>query len=479
MTELASNLPYTLHLGDSRAVLADVPDNSVDAGVMDPPYALESIVQRYGGEDAKPTTADVYARASAGFMGQAWDTGETAFDPAFWREVFRVLKPGAFLIAFGATRTQHRMVCAIEDAGFLIDDQFSWLFGSGFPKSHKPSIYIERTLCYRTKDAAGKQVWKYKDDDTVMVVQPPFRHAEANKWWGWGTAIKPGKECICIAQKPMIGSIAENYLAWGLGAFNIDACRIEVEDEQYARNCSGDRGHEDNRTRQLEGFKQTAGSAHEQGRWPANVIHDGSPEVLAAFPQAIGQKAAVGPEFGARPRVNTYNDYGPRPTMAPRVDPEASAARFFYCAKASNADREEGCDELEDGILARSNLAQSLAEQGEVVDSEGGAFNKARKRKNNHPTVKPTDLMAYLCRLVTPPGGVVLDAFMGSGSTGKAAMLEGFRFIGIERDEKFMEIAKARVASGLRLREERINQEEVAARAREEAARQRDLFAME
>jgi site-specific DNA-methyltransferase (adenine-specific) len=440
---------YDLRLGDSRDVLKTLADNSIDSCVCDPPYALDSIVKRFGGENAAPAkegTDGAFSRISKGFMSATWDTGETAFSPAFWAEVYRVLKPGGYLVAFGGTRTYHRLACAIEDGGFMIEDMVSWVYGSGFPKSHKPSIYLERILCERRVSEDGSVHWFYADGEPQRV-EPPFRHPQANAWWGYGTALKPALEPICLAQKPLIGTIADNVMAWQTGVMNIDAARIEVEDDTYAKNMSGDRGHAGTRDTEDTGstdIRTGGGSAHEGGRWPANVVHDNSPEVIAAFPQA----RAGYPVTGLEPSDVTnqvFGDYGQRPAFAGFQD-NGSAARFFYGSKASKADREEGCDALDDAVLARSSQAQ--AQRGVIVDADSNAFNSARSRKNNHPTVKPTDLMQWLCRLVTPAGGVILDPFMGSGSTGKAAMLEGFRFIGIEREASFFAIAQTRVTHG-------------------------------
>jgi site-specific DNA-methyltransferase (adenine-specific) len=460
---------YDLRLGDSRDVLKTLADNSIDSVCCDPPYALDTIVKRFGGENAAPPRAKegtdgAFARASAGFMNQAWDTGETAFSPAFWAEVYRVLKPGGYLVAFGGTRTYHRLACAIEDAGFMIEDMIAWLYGSGFPKSHKPSIYLERLLCLRFVQDDGSIVWRYADGEDQRV-EPPFRHPQANAWWGYGTALKPGLEPICFAQKPLIGTIAENVLAWQVGVLNIDATRIALEagdvNASVARR-QGATSHLSERpaaeaeaagvweSRQSEEAYRRPRAGEDSGRWPANVVHDNSPEVLAAFPQASGMKAPVGPETGGDRQVTAYNPMGPRTDHAPRGD-TGSAARFFYGSKASTADREEGCGALDDAVLARSSQAQ--AQRGVIVEADSNAFNSARSRKNNHPTVKPTDLMQWLCRLVTPAGGVILDPFMGSGSTGKAAMLEGFRFVGIEREAPFFAIAEARVARGATARD--------------------------
>lgn len=295
------------------------------------------------------------------FMGKRWDYDVPSV--GIWSECLRSLKPGGHLLAFAGTRTQHRMAVRIEDAGFEIRDMIAWVYGSGFPKS------------------------KNLDGD----------------WQGWGTALKPAMEPITVARKPLIGTVAENVLQHGPGALNIDGCRIPVSDEQYARNCSGDRGHDANRTRGMD-FGMTAGKASAGGRWPANLIHDGSDEVVGLFPQSAGQLAPVRPDSSQKTN-GILGKFSANNNAEPRGD-SGSAARFFYCAKASKRDRDEG---------------------------------------NNHPTVKPTDLMVYLCRLVTPPGGIVLDPFMGSGTTGKACARLGVRFVGVERESRYFDIACRRI----------------------------------
>ncbi|WP_429942009.1 DNA-methyltransferase [Achromobacter xylosoxidans] len=354
---------YALHPGDCIEAMRGMPESSVDAIVTDPPYEL-------------------------GFMGKAWDSTGIAYNVEVWREALRVLKPGGHLLAFGGSRTYHRLAAAIDDAGFEIRDQIMWIYGSGFPKSHN-------------LDGA---------------------------WSGWGTALKPAHEPICVARKPLAGTVAANVLAYSTGALNIDGCRVEHQSEAD-REAATPQGRVTGKSGALAGKVQHDNGRSEfarpdttLGRWPANVIHDGSEEVLQAFPDAPGQLAAVST---TAPSPKTSDVYG-----AMRRDGEASAdsenhgavgfkmrpgarrldtgsaARFFYCAKASKSDR--------------------------------GA-------ENSHPTVKPTDLMRYLCRLVTPPGGLVLDPFMGSGSTGKAAILEGFRFVGCELSAEYIEIARARI----------------------------------
>lgn len=364
---------YTLHRGDCIEAMRGMPESSVDAIVTDPPYHLTTD-KKGGTGPASVNLESPYGRSrvTTGFMGMTWDGGDIAFRPEVWREALRVLKPGGHLLAFGGSRTYHRLAAAIEDAGFEIRDQIMWIYGSGFPKSHN-------------LDGA---------------------------WSGWGTALKPAHEPICVARKPLCGTVAANVLAHGTGALNIDGCRIATADnlnggayaEAGGRIVSGS-------LHAGSGMKQpgkTVGTKFVQpaGRWPANVIHDGSAEVLQAFPDAKGQQGDLKETGRPRPSSGRFGDMAPPRAHPARIETETSAARFFYCAKASKSDR--------------------------------GA-------ENSHPTVKPTDLMRYLCRLVTPAGGLVLDPFMGSGSTGKAAILEGFRFVGCELSTEYIEIARARI----------------------------------
>lgn len=376
--------------GDCREVMRTLANAGVDAIVTDPPYELTSA--RPGGRSEATR-----GKVMGGFMGMKWDGTGVAFDACTWREALRVLKPGGHLLAFSGTRTYHRMVCAIEDAGFEIRDQLAWIYGSGFPKS--------RNL----------------DGD----------------WNGWGTALKPAWEPIVLARKPMPGTVAANVALHRTGALNIDGCRVPVDDAAYARNCSGDRGHAGTRSAAEEGATniRAGGGQAADGRWPANIVHDGSDEVLQAFPNATGQKADL-PDFAARVKAgrNTYNPM--RASEAERLarGDTGSAARFFYCAKADRGDRNEGLGDPGPQFKRGSTLrdAERVGEQ---------------RKGNHHPTVKPTDLMRWLCRLVTPPGGLVLDPFMGSGSTLKAAELEGFSAIGIELDPAYIEIARRRVGA--------------------------------
>lgn len=355
---------YTIHNMDCIAAMRTMSDASIDSIVTDPPYELTSA--RPGGRSAATE-----GKVMKGFMGMAWDGSGIAYSVEMWTEALRVLKPGGHLLAFSGSRTYHRMTCAIEDAGFEIRDQIMWVYGSGFPKSH-------------------------------------------NGPWG-GTALKPAHEPICVARKPLIGTVAANVLVHGTGALNIDGCRVPHGEELRIGSMGMPRSNEDSAARRYttEGatnFAATPGprGGDALGRWPANLIHDGSDEVLAAFPTAGGQQGRS--TDADRTQANCYgatSDNGK--TYEPRVELDTSAARFFYCAKTSKADR--------------------------------GA--------NIHPTVKPTDLMAYLVRLVTPPGGLVLDPFMGSGSTGKACMREGMFFVGCELSAEYVEIARARIEAEL------------------------------
>lgn len=352
--------------GNNLDLLKTLPNNSVDSIVTDPPYGLS-------------------------FMNKKWDYDVPTVE--LWREVYRVLKHGGYLLSFGGTRTYHRMVVNIEDAGFEIRDQIMWLYGSGFPKSHNIGKAVDAlTLTGKSNPKALREVRmgeNYKPTGQVdyhkgrmFSSEIPNDNTEQNinnKWEGWGTALKPANEPICLARKPLSEkSVGENVLKHGTGGINIDGCRVKTKDD-LTKNYSSVRKSDDEMGQRgyKMGFRQGKDSVAEAtestllGRFPANVIHDGSDEVLQGFPNENG-----------------------------------SASRFFYCAKASSSDREDG---------------------------------------NNHPTVKPTELMRYLCRLITPPNGIVLDPFMGSGSTGKGAILEGFDFIGMELDPEYVEIAKSRI----------------------------------
>ena len=349
----------TLYLGDCLGVLKAMPDNSVDSVVTDPPYGLS-------------------------FMGKRWDYDVPSVE--IWTECLRVLKPGGHLLAFAGTRTQHRMAARIEDAGFEIRDMIAWVYGSGFPKSQDVSKAIDKHLGAK-REVVGviPDRWTGKGNSLNFSTDRPQAEVavtgeaatgEAATWQGWGTALKPALEPITVARKPLVGTVAENVLAYGTGAINIDGCR--VGDFQNTTPSGVDRR---NAALAEAGYRPGAYQMGEKrpdtppGRWPANLIHDGSDEVVAAFPN--------------------------------------SAARFFYSAKASKADR----------------------------------------AGSKHPTVKPVSLMQWLCRLITPPGGTVLDPFAGSGTTGAAARLEGFRAVLIEREAEYQQDIRNRFATSADLLE--------------------------
>jgi DNA modification methylase len=399
--------------GDCREVMLTMPDNSVDAIITDPPYEL-------------------------GFMGKSWDSTGVAYDITVWQECLRVLKPGGHLLAFGGSRTYHRLACAIEDAGFQIRDQIMWVYGSGFPKSLNISKAIDKDAGAERevvgKDKAGTGLGLMDKSSTIggeFDITAPAT-AEAKQWQGWGTALKPAHEPIVMARKPLVGTVAQTVLTHGTGGINIDGCRVGRAD--------GDDSSAGNRTANFATQETMSGgngsggwSQNDMGRFPANFIHDGSDEVLELFPQSNG---GAFPKKSNVPTGRHYEggwgavDNGSRTEMG-----EGSAARFFYCAKANKTDRNEGLDEFP--------MIKGGSMNG--VETRPNKPTNHPIRANHHPTVKPTDLMRYLCRLVTPPNGTVLDPFTGSGSTGKAATLEGFNFIGIEQSAEYVEIATARI----------------------------------
>jgi site-specific DNA-methyltransferase (adenine-specific) len=395
-----------LLLGDCLERLRDLPDCSVDACVTDPPYGLS-------------------------FMGKAWDYDVPTVD--VWREVLRVLNPGGHLLAFAGTRTQHRMAVQIEDAGFEIRDMIAWVYGSGFPKSLDVSKAIDKAAGAEgdrgPMKRGGERLARLEDGKRDgegrwgnETGRDPFTYLPstpaAQQWTGWGTALKPALEPITVARKPFKGTVAANVLEHGTGALNVDRCRVRTEDnlgggaqktvavegkgEGWVRPWMKD---PDAVAAHASRVNENVARAETLGRWPANLIHDGSDEVVGLFPQTTSGSFREGTIQQSRIH-NVAKGVEAERVRNARASDSGSAARFFYCAKASKADRGDG---------------------------------------NGHPTVKPTELMRYLCRLVTPPGGVVLDPFMGSGSTGKAAVLEGFRFIGIEREAEYLEIARGRI----------------------------------
>lgn len=468
----------TIHHGNNLDILPTLPDNSVDSIVTDPPYEL-------------------------GFMGKKWDSSGIAYSVELWRECLRVLKPGGHLLSFGGTRTFHRIAVAIEDAGFEIRDSIAWMYGSGFPKSldiskaidkgqaitreralqftawmrstgitaeqiseatqtsmashyltdkSQPAIataelfdllrpylpevpeYIERLVAERT----GIEWSEYKNRAVLGKQEVPIGHAfasekfgksadshevnvtapatpEAEKWNGWGTALKPAFEPIIVARKPLIGTVAENVLQYGTGGLNIDGSRIGTEQREFdSKGIKPGSGNYVGDTWQKEKEIKTV-----QGRWPANLILD---------------------EYTAE-----------------LLNEQSDASRFFYIAKASKRDRNEGLEELPQ-VITGSFDGNADTEGARKIGARPDKPNQARQ--NYHPTVKPTTLMRYLVKLVTPPRGTVLDPFTGSGSTGKAAILEGFDFIGIELTEDYLPIIEGRLKHAIKTRAEEEDKKE-------------------
>jgi DNA modification methylase len=541
-------MAFEIKHGDCLEVMRGMADNSVDAIVTDPPYGLS-------------------------FMGKKWDYDVPSVE--VWEECLRVLKPGGHLLAFAGTRTQHRMAVRIEDAGFEIRDMIAWVYGSGFPKSLDVSKAIDKAAGAEPIDLGQSPNWRESKRDNGQSMGSVPNEARitapatdaARKWQGWGTALKPSYEPVTVARKPLVGTVAENVLAHGTGALNIDGCRVEASEGRplilsRSEDSTGILGNG------LNGSSH--GGTTTQGRWPANLIHDGSDEVVGCFPETSGGNGKPrvrdggGSELG---QSGGWNAHENKPSESQQYADTGSAARFFKCCKftkddhewhhqlnngqaANNAERLCGsCETPTAQGLAETPISASKSEASQATqvctgncvsctqspshanDAEqtgstgttqttpshstscgyaphaiegnisqerkavegveldrGGAMRflynaKASKkdrdeglehlpevarssefgqlhpgtsesgnttgnylpRRNHHPTVKPTDLMRYLCRLVTPPGGTVLDPFTGSGSTGKAAVLEGFNFIGIEREAEYVAIAEARI----------------------------------
>jgi site-specific DNA-methyltransferase (adenine-specific) len=407
-----------LILGDSVDKLKELDDNSIDSIVTDPPYGLS-------------------------FMGKKWDYDVPSQE--IFEECLRVLKPGGYLLSFAGSRTYHRMAVRVEDVGFEIRDQIMWIYGSGFPKSMNISKYIDKKFGTEKivgKGTAGKTALgqssgynKTYNPHEYNITEPGSELAE--QWKGWGTALKPAHEPIVMARKPLSEkTVVDNVLEWGTGGINVEESRIPYkskDDMEIRKNTHRE-------TNKL-GDGNFGGGKYSQpvesGRFPANIILD--KEAGKILDEQTGELSTVGSPkkidnsktsiFGAGvPGFQMYGDKG-------------GASRFFYCPKTSKRDRNEGLDEFEE--KTRSDANKMMGKSGNFKTGSGN--DRTTEFKNNHPTVKPTDLMLYLIRLVTPKGGTTLDPFMGSGSTGKASVRGGFDFVGIEREEEYMEIAESRI----------------------------------
>ena len=440
-------------------ILEDIELNSVDSIVTDPPYELN-------------------------FMGKSWDNQGVAFRKETWKKCFDVLKPGGYLLAFGGSRTFHRIACAIEDAGFEIRDTIMWLYGSGFPKSMNIANAVEAKLTTgsantkefknldgdkiasggwginKMKYEQGDRPNNYDLDSHLINSNVHYKTNEGKKWKGWGTCLKPAFEPVIVARKPFSGSLVDNILEYGVGGLNIDGCRVPFEDTPnpatnplYRLNAgyktTSDLGAGDS----IVGFGTSKNETSQLGRFPANVMltydETDEEEVCSGFPNTVynggsGEKSVASGLSGKVYMGGWSHDKAGEHLGG--LGDSGSAARYFYCAKASKKDRDEGLDGFREQRKAGFGYDRGYMNAGE------GMFKERKTLKRNiHPTVKPTELMQYLVRLVTPDGGTVLDPFNGSGSTGKAVMFEnkeknkGYKYIGVELDENYLKISKARI----------------------------------
>jgi site-specific DNA-methyltransferase (adenine-specific) len=418
--------------GNNIELLKKLPDNSIDSIVSDPPYGLS-------------------------FMNKKWDYDVPSVE--FWKEVYRVLKPGGHILSFGGTRTYHRMVVNIEDAGFEIRDQIMWLYGSGFPKSHNIGKAVDKLQGNeREVDELKTELYK-RDSDYVFSGDETTRKEYkitkgTSPYEGWGTALKPANEPICVARKPLSEkSVAENVLKWGTGGINIDGCRIEGaygtgQNEVIEGKQSGVMYHNyDGDTKPATGHKNKIMVSNPEGRFPANIILD---EIAG---ELLDEQSGI-----SKPSKGRTGIKGGSPIHQSKLsvdvegrwpaDNGGGASRFFYVAKVSKKERNLGLDGFEEVEVRDFRHGSEVSKDNRYrIDKDGNPTSKIElmKSKNTHPTLKPINLMTYLCRLITPEGGIVLDPFMGSGSTGIAALLEGFRFVGMEMDEDYFKIAEARI----------------------------------
>ena len=409
-------MEYKIINENCLTALDKLPENSIDCIITDPPYELN-------------------------FMNKGWDNAGVSFNKETWQKCVRVLKPGGYLLAFGGTRTYHRIAVAIEDAGFEIRDCIMWLYGSGFPKSTniEKSINKRDGVKFKSKPAKGVGFMNANDDGWHNTFNQLEQIGESSNrakiWRGWGTALKPAYEPIIVARKIFKGSLVDNVLKNGVGGLNIDECRIgtgsgNVKPEykpNYKNNIYGNGlggGRYENTT----------------GRFPANLIltydETDKDEVCGGFPSG-GKNGSISKRYKMNNQV--YGDYGYCNTWDAYND-SGSASRYFYCAKASKKDRDDGLENYEEVKGGTYCFRQ-----------DGSLDGKIPIKRNTHPTVKPTELMQYLVRLVAPKNATILDPFMGSGSTGKAVAYENkernmnYSFIGIELDSEYCKIAKARI----------------------------------
>jgi len=406
-----------LLLGDCLDKLKDLHDNSIDSIVTDPPYGLS-------------------------FMGKKWDYDVPSQE--IWEECIRVIKPGGYLLAFAGSRTYHRMAVRIEDSGFEIRDQIMWVYGSGFPKSLNIGKGVdklqgnEREVVGVSMNGMSETAMKPDKGWNANSMGKEITITKGNsEWEGWGTALKPAHEPIVMARKPLSEkTVVDNVLKWGTGGINIDESRIglnEELDKSQLRNINRSQKTEKDGWGMNSNCSDVAQVVRPEGRFPANIIFDEEAGKI------LDEQSGVSKSLGGTGKIsldssvnlgggNNYFNFGDT----------GGASRFFYCPKASKKDRNDGLDGFEE-------KQQDLSRKEGKVGGDNPRNRGVNKRKNYHPTVKPTDLMLYLIRLVTPKGGTALDLFMGSGSTGKAAVRGGFDFVGIEREDEYMKIAEARI----------------------------------
>ena len=481
----SENKDYKLYQGNMLDMLEAIEPNSIDSIITDPPYGLTSITKRFGKENSaecKYGKDGSFARLSRGFMGKEWDGSGIEYNIETWKKCYEVLKPGGYLLAFGGSRTFHRIACAIEDAGFEIRDTIMWLYGSGFPKSLNIGLALDKKngIDNRTgnivKGVGSNNTNSMKNglgESQEFASEYEERIAQ-NEWQGWGTALKPSFEPIIVARKPFKGSLVDNVIEYSVGGINIDECRIETTD--IRKGGSGVIG--------ITGFSKGKQDIYTDGRFPANTIltYDETDfdEVCGGFPNTKSQKAIF-----SNDRLKKFKEQDgcernlKGGTFEYGFNDSGSASRYFYCAKASKKDRDEGLDDFEEkpktltenkGRTFNDRCAicgkKFIGSPETICHCENPITDKSKSAmsKNTHPTVKPTELMQYLVRLVTPNGGTILDPFNGSGSTGKAVMYENrekdknYKYIGIELTEEYLPIAKARIEYVCKLNEEELKE---------------------
>ena len=428
-----------LLLGDCLDKLKELDDNSVDSIVTDPPYGLS-------------------------FMGKTWDYDVPK--KKIWKECMRVLKPGGYLLSFAGSRTYHQMAVRIEKAGFEIRDQMMWVYGSGFPKSMNIGIQVDKKLGNQREVVGEKvrgDVQKAKENGAGYLADPANRNNTKqfgygtqtitkgnSEWEGWGTALKPAHEPIVMARKPLSEkTVVDNVLEWGTGGINIDASRIGVdENDPNHRSIDNKNVHTtnfaNNGNPRPDKIPNQESQINPQGRFPANIIFD--EEAGKILDEQTGELKS-GDMPGKYKGWGKNGIYGSADNELEQTyyGDSGGASRFFYCPKTSKTDRNEGLDDFEDKEAPKRDDGQPYGMNTNKFRPDGSERKPVQPKKNNHPTVKPTDLMLYLIRMVTPKSGTTLDPFMGSGSTGKAAVRGGFDFVGIEMDKEYMEIAKARI----------------------------------